>query len=57
MGKLKRKRPLGIRKLRLEDNIKMDFKKWNGGMEWIDLTQERDRRRAVMNEVRNLRGS
>jgi len=57
VGKLKRKRPLGIRKLRLEDNIKMDFKKWNGGMEWIDLTQERDRRRAVMNEVRNLRGS
>jgi hypothetical protein len=37
--------------------LKWIFKKWNGGMEWIDLAQERDRRRAVVNEVRNLRCS
>jgi hypothetical protein len=30
------------------------FQKWNGGMDWIDLAQERDRRRVVVNEVRSL---
>jgi hypothetical protein len=27
--------------------LKRIFKKWNGGMDWIDLAQERDRRRAL----------
>jgi hypothetical protein len=30
------------------------FEKWDGGMKWIDLAQVRDRRRALVNEVRNL---
>jgi hypothetical protein len=31
------------------------FRKWDGGMDWIDLALDRDRCRAVVNEVMNLR--
>jgi hypothetical protein len=31
------------------------FRKWNGGMDWIDLVRYRDRWRAVINAVMNLR--
>jgi len=49
-------RPLGRLRGRLEDNIKTDIKKWDwGGMDWIDLSQERERRRALVNVVMNLR--
>jgi len=50
------KRPLGRPRGRWEDNIKMDLQEvewW--GMNWIDLAQDRDRWRAVVNAVMNLR--
>ena len=50
------KRPLGRPRRRWEDNIKMDLKEVGcGGMDWIDLAQDRDRWRALANAVMNLR--
>jgi len=44
MGNSKGKRPLGRSKCRWEDNIKTDLQQLRcGGMEWIDLAQDRDR--------------
>ena len=39
-----------------EDNIKIVLQEvgWRG-MDWIDLAQDRDRRRALVNKVMNLR--
>jgi len=31
------------------------FRKWNGGMDWIDLAQDRDRWRALVNSAMSLR--
>ena len=43
---------------RWEDNIKMDFQEvCCGGMDWIDLAQDRNRWRAVVCAVMNLWGS
>jgi hypothetical protein len=35
--------------------LKLISKKWDGGMDWIDMAQDRDRRRALVNGVMNLR--
>jgi hypothetical protein len=35
--------------------LKWIFKKWDGGKDWIDMAQDRDKWRAVVNAVMNLR--
>jgi hypothetical protein len=56
VGKSEGKRPLGRPRRRRLDNIQMDLREigW-GGMEWIDLTQNRDQWRDLENTVMNLR--
>jgi hypothetical protein len=55
MGKPEGKRPLGRPRRRWVDNIKMDLReiRW-GGMDWIDLAQDRDQWRALVSTVMNL---
>jgi hypothetical protein len=55
VGKPGGKRPLGISRRRWVDNIKMGLRKieW-GGMDLIDLDQNRDQWRALMNTVMNF---
>ena len=56
VGKPDGKRPLGRPRCRWEDNIKMDLQEvgcWI--MDWIELAQDRDRWRALVNAVMNLR--
>ena len=56
MGKPWGKRPLGRPRRRWEDNIKMDLQEVvTGGMDWIELAQDRDRWRALVSAVMNLR--
>ena len=56
VGKPEGKRPLGKLRSRWEDNIKMDLQEVEcGDMDWIDLAQDRDRWRALVNAVMNLR--
>ena len=51
-----RERPFGRPRHRWEDNNKMDLQEVGcGGMDWIKLVQNRDRCRAVVNAVMNLR--
>jgi len=47
--------PLGTPKHRWEDNIKMDLWEVGGGGDWIELAQDRDRWRALVNMVMNFR--
>jgi hypothetical protein len=49
-------KPLGRPRRRWVDNIKMDLREigWDG-MEWIDLAQDRDQWRALVNTIMNLR--
>ena len=56
MGKPEGKRSLGRPRCRWEDNIKMDLQEvGRGGMDWIGLAQDKDRMRALVNAVMNLR--
>jgi len=55
VGKYEGKRPLGRPRRRWEDNIKMDLQEVGyGDMDWIDMAQDRDRWRALVNAVMNL---
>jgi hypothetical protein len=55
VGKPEGKRPLGRSRRRWVDNIRMDLAEvgW-GDVDWIDLVQDRNRWRAVVNWVLNL---
>jgi hypothetical protein len=56
LGKPEGKRPLGIPRRRWMNNIKMDLRVigWDG-MDWIDVAQDSDKWRALVNMAINLR--
>ena len=58
VGKFEGKRQLGRPMRKWVDNIKIDLQEvgWRS-MDWIDLAQDRDRRRTLGNSVMNLRVS
>ena len=56
VGKPEGKRPLGRPRRRWKDNIRMELQEVGLGYEdWIGLAQDRDRWRALVSAVRNLR--
>jgi hypothetical protein len=56
VGKPEGKRPLGRPRRRWLENIKIDLREIEcDGMDWIDLAQDRDQWRALVNTVMNLR--
>jgi hypothetical protein len=56
VGKPEGRRPLGRPRRRWVDNIKMYLREigWDG-VDWVDLVQDRDHWRALVNTVMNLR--
>jgi hypothetical protein len=58
LGKPEGKSPLGGHRLRQEDNIKIDVRELGyGGMDWINLTQERDQWKAFVSTFHKVLGS
>jgi len=58
VGKPEGKRPLGRTRHRWEDNIKIDLQEVEcGDVDWIELAQDRDSWRELVNSVMNLRVS
>jgi len=56
VGKPEGKRPLGRPRRRWEDNIKTDLQEVGEGFgDWMELAQDRDRWRALVSTVMNLR--
>jgi len=56
VGKHEGKKPLGRPRRRWEDNIKMNLQEVGcGGMHWNELAQDKNRWRALVNVVMNLR--
>jgi hypothetical protein len=56
VGKPEGKRSLRRPKRRWEDNIKADLQELGcGGRDWVELAQDRDRWRALVNVIMNLR--
>jgi hypothetical protein len=55
VGRPEGRRPLGRPRRRWEDNIKMNLQVGLGGMDWIDMAQDRDRWRTLVIAVMNLR--
>jgi hypothetical protein len=56
VGKTEGKRPLGRPRRRWEDNIKIDLQEVGGIYgDWMELAQDRDRWRALVSTVMNLR--
>ena len=55
VGKTEGKKPPGRPRCSWEDNIKMDLQEVGyGGMDWIELAQDRDRLQALVNAVMNF---
>jgi hypothetical protein len=56
VGKPEGKRPLGRPRRRWEDSIKLDLQEVGVGCgDWMELAQDRDRWRALVSTVKNLR--
>ena len=56
VGKSEGKRPLRRPRRRWEDNIKMDLQEVGGGCgDWMEFAQDRERWRALVSTVMNIR--